>query len=504
MATVDYAAIVAAREQWISEGCAALGGKNLSGGYLSPNSQVFLVVTGILIALMQPAFAMLEAGGTSSTAVTSTLFKNLVDCVVGTLAWFIFGYAFAYGGTSSQFIGMEGFISHNVNPCSYAHEFNQLTFALTASTIVSGALIGRTQISAYMVQTFVMVGWTYPLVVHWVWGPNPWLADEGYQDFAGSGVVHTVGGAAALVGAFYVGPRGTTGWEEFNPKQPGSPPHSTPLVALGATLLVVGFCAFNAGSVITVDTPQETARMGTAVFNTFVSASGGALTAVFPFRLLGRLKHWNLFTLCNGSLAGMVAICAGADNVDPWAAFVTGCVAGVVSNVMSRRLRQAGIDDPIDAVAVHLGGGVWGVLAAALFYNEESVLKANSGEGAWKRLGWAVCGIVVICAWSLFFSVLIFHTLSRLHLLRVDDNELKDGLDLVEHNSAAYVFMSYGRETKHPAGPAAMRSRGFFTGNVLTGGDIVYQPTTSTLADAGQTADLLGQKSSGSTTEVTV
>eukprot|EP00038_Savillea_parva_P004978 m.145639 g.145639 ORF g.145639 m.145639 type:complete len:530 (-) comp11629_c1_seq9:298-1887(-) len=446
---------------------------------------ILLIVMGALVMFMQAGFAMLEAGSLGVTAVVSVLFKNLGDCLIGAFIWWAVGWAWAYGEvygdndenapiTSTQwFIGSSGYFAQNLNPCNYPMWFYQWTFAATTATIVSGAVAGRTQLTAYLAYTVWIVGFVYPTIVHWTWSGTAWLAQGsindqnagvGYFDYAGSGIVHCTGGTAALIGAWMVGPRGTSdmlrdGLKPFENVKDKSEisGHSMPLVALGTLILVFGFIGFNGGSVLALETVEEGVTMSLAVMNTILAASGGGLAAVFCTWLQHR-KYWSLMQMCNGTIAGMVAICAGANTVYPWAAWVIGFIGGLSYKAWSVALTKAGIDDPIDAAAVHLGAGAWGVIAVTLFaMDKEAPLNAYGMGGIfydaydrapWVRLGWAFLGLLVIIGWTTVNMLIVFSILKYFKCLRVDDAVIAGdgGLDKHEHGEYAYVLDPHTEE----------------------------------------------------------
>lgn len=467
------------------------GSTSFPGADPGATTFVFLIVMGSLVMFMQAGFAMVEAGSIGVTSVVSVLFKNLGDMLFGAIAWFIFGWAWAYGTTyydqdheepttSTQwFIGDGGYFLQNVNPCYYPLWFYQWTFAATAATIVSGAMSGRTKLQAYLLFTVFMTAWVYPTIVHWTWSTRAWLrqgsiddsnAGTGYYDYAGSGVVHCTGGMAALVGAYFVGPRGT---RDFT--RDGLAPmenlkdrslihgHSMPLVALGTIILFFGFIGFNGGSVLTMETTMSGVVMSLAVVNTVLAAAGGGTAAVLV-HFLFKERYWSLLQMCNGTIAGMVAICAGADTVYPWAALVIGFIGGVVYQFWSSVIKRSGIDDPIDAFAVHWGAGAWGVVAVTLFAmdRESTIGNARYGMGGifydafdrlpWIRLGWALLAIIVISGWTAANMGLLFFVLKTTNRLRVDDDEIAGvgGLDKAAHGEFAYVL----EPTRAPVGSA--------------------------------------------------
>eukprot|EP00039_Didymoeca_costata_P008384 m.111365 g.111365 ORF g.111365 m.111365 type:complete len:479 (-) comp14058_c0_seq1:100-1536(-) len=408
---------------------------------VSIQTQFFLVVMGSLVFFMQAGFSLLEAGSVGPTTVVNILFKNFADTILGAICFWAFGYAFAYGDNPSySFIGDSKYFLQHVSLCEYSQWFYQWTFAATATTIVSGSMAGRTRLSGYLSYSLLLTTFIYPTIVHWTWSSDAWLAegddDGGYRDFAGSGIVHVTGGTAALVGAYVVGPRGTTKFETYEKKYE-IPGHSMPLVALGTMILFFGFLGFNGGSVLHLDTQEDAAIMSLAVVNTVLAAASGGLITVMLNRMF--LAHWSLQMTCNGCIAGMVAICAGANTVYPWAATIIGLMGGVSFYLWSVLIRNLGIDDAIDAVGVHMGAGAWGVIAVPLFSFEKSIFYDNT-KGAWHDLGWAFAGLAVIILWTGGLCGIMFSILKRYNLLRVTDDTINTGIDIVEHGEAGYSF----------------------------------------------------------------
>ena len=335
-------------------------------------------------------------------------------------------------------------------------------------------MAGRTNLVAYLVYSVVVTGFIYPVIVHWTWSPDyvdvtgsitssAWLYGMGYVDFAGSGIVHVTGGIAALVGAYMVGPRGTP------PPRGGQPlsvaqihrivatNHSMPLVALGTIILIFGFFGFNGGSVLAMDSAADGKKMGVAVISTVMAASGGSIAASGCNYFMNR--RWSLIQACNGAIAGMVAICASADRVDTGVAWVIGIGGGLSFRLWSFLVKKAGIDDAVDAAAVHAGAGIWGVIAAPIFDNQVGIFyyeiqyaQDSGGAGqprvkdttgrdvAWNAFGWHVFGIVIIVAWTAIMSGIMFGILSACDKLRVPDESLKEGLDKHEHGEWAYGY----------------------------------------------------------------
>ena len=385
--------------------------------------------------------------------------QNLADIFVGAIAWFSLGYAFAYGYNGdgplpedqNDFIGNSGYFLQYIGLCEYAFFFYQWTFAATTVTIVSGAMAGRTQLKAYLVYAIILTAFVYPTVVKWTWSYNGWLwqgtntdgtkvfeADEddmGYRDFAGSGIVHSCGGIAALVGAWMVGPR--VGWSPDTP----IPGHSMPLVFLGTMILMFGFIGFNGGSVLAMDSATNTATAALAIVNTVLSAAGGAIAADLLDRTF--TKKWSMVTMCNGALGGMVAICSCADSVWPWASIFIGMFGGLGFKAMSKLVKKMGVDDAIDAVAVHLGGGIVGVLLRPFFDKSQGLIYGHSI--GWTMLGWNVAGLVVILVWTTSIMFALFLALSKLGWLRISDHEQAGpgGIDAKEHGEDSYSLNDF-------------------------------------------------------------
>nr|KAG5700295.1 hypothetical protein BaRGS_002641 [Batillaria attramentaria] len=376
---------------------------------------------------MQCGFAFLEAGSVRSKNSTNILIKNLFDSFVAGVAYWLFGYAFAFGD-GNLFIGYTYFASAGMPGVKYAEFFFQYVFAATAATIVSGALAERVEFVAYFVYSFIITGrqaistdvevlvaagFIYPVVTHWVWSDG-WLAKGGdytidnktvtvgYQDFAGSGVVHVVGGVAAFVGALLVGPR--IGRFHADTKTVvGIRGHSVPFAALGGFILLFGFLAFNGGSVLSISGENNGATVSLAVVNTIISASVSAFFTLLLQKtgLFGN-SRWSLLTTLNGALAGMVAACAGCDSYYPWGAAILGFVSAIVYKITS-----------------------WYVLKL-------------------KKLGWQLCGLAAIIAWTGVLSLLLFGVMKLLRILRVPEDIERKGLDIPKHGEPAYPLESYG------------------------------------------------------------
>eukprot|EP01094_Clydonella_sp_ATCC50884_P013296 TRINITY_DN23586_c0_g1_i1.p1 TRINITY_DN23586_c0_g1~~TRINITY_DN23586_c0_g1_i1.p1 ORF type:complete len:451 (+),score=111.72 TRINITY_DN23586_c0_g1_i1:171-1523(+) len=421
----------------------------------------FLECNALIIFFMQAGFAFLEAGSVRSKNTTTILLKNCMDAFGGALIFWALGYAFAFGGDSpNEFIGDGQFFLINTDAREYAFVFFQYTFAATSVTIISGAMAERTTFVAYFLYSLLITGFIYPVVAHWTFSGQGWLTLQlNYADFAGSGVVHITGGIAGLIGTIFLGPR-IGRYDAETGKPQGIPGHSTVLTTLGFFILWFGFHAFNAGSVITVAGGAGAAQASRALINTTLASAAGALTVLFitKFEILKeqvticRLtvtiihplgSHWCLTAMLNGSLAGMVSICAGANVVEPWAAMVIGIIAGIAYSTTSSLLEMMHIDDPLNACPVHLFGGIWGVLSVALFAPAGRLPFATDGGVlyAWDRhafvqLGNQALGATCIMAWVLVCTTPVFLLLHLGGHLRVSPEAEEDGLDFIEGEPA--------------------------------------------------------------------
>ncbi|XP_069131932.1 putative ammonium transporter 1 isoform X2 [Argopecten irradians] len=410
----------------------------------------FLLLMGMLVFFMQCGFAFLEAGAVRSKNTTNILIKNVMDSFVSGASYWILGFAFAYGdgGSANKFIGASLFASSDLPDSRFAEFFFQYTFAATAATIVSGAMAERCEFIAYFAYSFCITAFIYPVVTHWAWGGG-WLSEGyqydfgtvAYQDFAGSGVVHVLGGVAAFVGAALLGPR----IGRFHKGQVAQlRGHSVPIAALGGFILFFGFLAFNGGSQLAISNPGDGEAVALSIVNTIISASFAAFGSLLINRILPGLGNsWSLLVTINGALAGMVAACAGCNRMQPWGACIVGVFASISYTIWSWLMRKLRIDDPLDAVAVHFGGGLWGVISIAFLDREEGIL-LNWDQRSGYKLLWQFCGLGAIIAWTLVFSLLLFGSLKLFGLLRVPQDIEEKGLDIPKHGEPAYPPEAYG------------------------------------------------------------
>ncbi|CBY15471.1 unnamed protein product [Oikopleura dioica] len=353
----------------------------------------------------------------------------------------------------------------------HANWFFQFVFAATASTIVSGAVAERTQFGSYLIYSTIITGFVYPVVSHWCWSGTGWLTTRtmeygdqiGFKDFAGSAIVHCTGGIAALMGAIFIGPRIGKFSEEGNRRVSNDiPGHSVPIASLGAFILFLGFLAFNGGSVLQIVNDDGSSldahgeALAVSVVNTIIGGAAGSIFALGLNILVALIKgeryYWSLLVCINGGLAGMVSMCAACNELNTGAAFGIGATAGMTMYWVSDVLLQFGIDDPLDAFAVHYGGGVCGILLSPIFANYGIAAAANCAQqnafvcdySAYKQFTWNLVGLIAITLWSGIFTGVTFAILYFMDVLRVDKNIEIRGLDIKKHGEPGYPTAAYG------------------------------------------------------------
>ena len=405
---------------------------------------IWTLIAAILVFMMQAGFAMLETGFTRSKNATNIMMKNLMDFSIGTLAFWMVGYGIMFGVDSFFLVGATAQVSAGLS--TFTTWMFHVVFAATAATIVSGAVAERTQFKAYLIYTVFITALIYPVVGRWIWGGG-WLSDLGFVDFAGSTVVHSVGGWAGLAGAFVLGPRfgkyvkkkvktASTGvLATFKEEIKEIPGHSVPLAALGVFLLWFGWFGFNAGST----TSGVDLSISRIMVITNLAAAAGAVAALF-FSWLATGKP-NISHSLNGAIAGLVAITAGCATVSPLSAVIIGFIGGVVV-VLSTRLfeRKFKIDDPVGAVSAHGVAGAWGTIAVGLFADSElgGGLDGLFFGGGFYQLFVQTVGVLAVFGWTIVTSLILFYAIDRLVGLRVSRDEEMQGLDIGEHGVVAY------------------------------------------------------------------
>lgn len=413
---------------------------------------VWLILAGALVFLMHAGFSLVEIGLTRTKNTANILMKNFMTICLGVLVYWAVGWGIMYGADAAGLIGINQFFLKGADNAMWSGWFFQMVFAATGATVVSGAMAERTNFKAYLVYCALMVGLIYPVYGHWAWSgadlallsgaesPVVKAIGTGFHDFAGSGVVHSIGGYSALAGVMVLGAR--IGKFE-NGKPIAIPGHNLTFAFLGTFLLAFGWIGFNCGS--TLD--GNDAYMNLVVVNTFIAAATSAVVVMLI--TWSKTGKPDPSLTANGFLAGLVAITAPCGSVENWAAFVIGIIAGIVvyfgvmfnENVLK-------IDDPVGAIAVHGYSGSWGLLSVGVFSvgigNGILVDAAYAAEGAGLIYGGVsqfliqVVGVLFSIIWAFGASFVIFKIIDAVIGLRVSEEDEIMGLDITEHGTQAY------------------------------------------------------------------
>ena len=411
---------------------------------------VWTLVAGVLVFTMQAGFAMVEAGFTRAKNSANIMMKNLIDFAVGAPAFYILGAAIMFGATKwGGWFGWGGLgmpsLSTGEGIWDWTFFFFQTIFAATAATIVSGAVAERIHFKSYLIYSLIVSAFIYPVSGHWMWGSifgeasQGWLEAMGFHDFAGSTVVHSVGGWVALAGAIMLGPR--IGKYHKDGKPAPIPGHNLVIGTLGVFLLWIGWFGFNPGSYT-----AGIGSIGRVAMTTNLAACAGTIAAlVTAWAIIGKP---DLTMALNGSLAGLVAITAPCDLVTANASILIGLVAGVLVVLSVFFFDKIHVDDPVGAVSVHCVNGVWGTLAVGLFAAPEKFGYGNDLTGlfyggGFKFLGIQLAGVATTCVWAFGTGLLLFWTLKKLGILRVDAKTELKGLDITEHGQDAYASFQF-------------------------------------------------------------
>lgn len=386
---------------------------------MTDQSVIWILICTVLVFFMQAGFAMLETGFTRAKNAGNIIMKNLLDYCVGSVLFWIIGYRIIYG----------------IHPVQEA-DFPSLVFVMyatvfcaTATTIVSGAMAGRTKFKSYLIYSAVMSAFVYPAAVRGIWNENGWLKVLGFHDCAGGAAVHVVGGMAALAGAIVVGAR--IGKFDANGNARAIPGHNLTIGALGIFILWFGWFGFNGGSVVMESPSYSINQVGTVLFNTNISAATCALVTMFLTWI--RYGKPDVSMTLNGTLAGLVAITAGCDVETPIGAMLTATVAAFVLIFGVELINKLKIDDPVGAITVHGLCGGTGTILVGLFSTDSGVLYT----GTWEGLGIQVFGVLVTGV-TVFIVMFFIFTLLKMSVgLRVDQETEITGLDKCEHGLAS-------------------------------------------------------------------
>ena len=397
-------------------------------------SIMWITIAGFLVFFMHAGFTLVEAGFTQAKNAVNIAMKNLMAISVGTIVYWFIGYSLMYGETSNGFFRWSGFFTETA-----PHDlFFQTMFAATCATIVSGAVAGRTKYSVFAIFAVIITGLIYPIAGGWEWNPDGWLNSASFMptefiDLAGSSIVHAVGGWAALVGAYMVGPR----LGKFvKGKVEAIPGHNKTLATLGVMALWFGWFGFNGGSQLAWG-GDDTVAATTIVLFTNLSAAAGAVGAlVTTWIWYGKP---DIVQTLNGALAGLVSITAGAANMDPYGTFFAGLIGGVIVvfaiEFIEKKLK---IDDAIGASSVHGVVGVWGTIVIGLWgIDSEGGIGIFNG-GGYEQLVSQLIGASAYTIWAATFAFIFFWILKKVVGLRVTKEEEIEGLDIAEHGIRAY------------------------------------------------------------------
>jgi len=412
---------------------AAAAAADVASQALFTANNVWMMLAAALVFIMHLGFAGVESGFTQSKNTVNILFKNTLTPVIGLIMYALIGFSLMYPDAEPGFwFGFDGFgITPRANGDAFDYAGGGYTrwtdflfqgmFAATAATIVSGAVAERIKISSYLIFTIVFVGLVYPIIGSWKWGLGA-LDAMGFYDFAGSTLVHSVGGWGALAGIIAIGPRIGKYVDGKVIDKPGS---SVPLATIGVFLLWLGWFGFNGGSVLSAN-PAATSLV---LVNTTLGACGGAIGGLIAGNFM--FKRLDLGMVLNGILAGLVGITAGADVFTPTTAIIIGLIAGILVVFSAVTLDKFKLDDAVGAVSVHLTCGIWGTLAVGIF--------GHNADGPMPFLpqlyGVLICGVA-----AFFSAMIIFYVLKLFSGIRVSEQHEKEGLDSHEHGIRGYTI----------------------------------------------------------------
>lgn len=413
---------------------------------------LWLFFGGILVFFMQAGFAMVETGFTRAKNAGNIIMKNCVDFMLGSIVYWFIGFGLMYGTTVGGVIGIpfgQFFMNSSAYEptMDYATLFFQTVFCATTATIVSGSMAERTNFKAYVMYSFLISLFIYPIAGHWVWSSDGWLAKLGFHDFAGSGIVHSMGGTLAFVGAAILGPR-IGKYKIVNGKKESTaiPGHNIVIGALGVFILWFGWFGFNPASTLSLIDSSAAAdsqpyMLAAKVFiTTNLAACAAAASAMFfTWKRYGKP---DVSMTLNGVLAGLVAITAPCDCVSPLSAVIIGLVAGIIVTMAVELIdTKLHVDDPVGAVAVHGCCGIWGVLSVGIFANDNGFEGLITGH--FQQFGVQLLGAVALVVWSALMGFIIFTIMNKAGFLRAKKEEELAGLDVTEHGlpSAYADFM---------------------------------------------------------------
>jgi Amt family ammonium transporter len=406
---------------------------------------LWTLVAAALVFFMQAGFAMVETGFTRAKNAINIMMKNMMDFSIGSLAFWAVGFGIMFGASSTGWFGTSGFFLSDFTPDGdpwvLAFWMFQVVFCATAATIVSGAMAERTKFVGYMIYSALISAVVYPIFGSWAWGSlfngNGWLEGLGFIDFAGSTVVHSVGGWCALAGAIVLGPRLGKYDKDGRPKPIMG--HSMTLAALGVFILWLGWFGFNPGSTTTADK-----SIAMIFVNTNLAAAAGSLLAMIVSWI--KFGKPEVGMTLNGALAGLVAITSPCASVSPASAIIIGAVAGVLVVLSVMFFDRIKIDDPVGAISVHGICGAWGTLSAGIF---------DLGGASLGLIGVQLLGIAACFLWTFPIAFVLFKLIDKTIGLRVSAEEELEGLDYSEHGGMAYPDFGISTHSGVPVSGAA-------------------------------------------------
>jgi Amt family ammonium transporter len=398
---------------------------------------LWVMLAAFLVFIMQAGFGMLEAGLIRTKNTCNVLMNNFLDFCMASMGFFMFGYAIMFG-TGNAFMGLNGWFLIGAKSSGhlplYAEWFFHIVFCGAAATIVAGGIAERMKFRAYLMYSFIISATVYPIVGHWVWGGG-WLSNLGFADFAGSTVVHSVGGSAALVGTAILGPR--IGKYNKDGSANAIEGHSMALASLGTLILWFAWFGFNPGSTMSVGDGSKIAHVAVT---TNMAAAAGALSGMFfAWKRFGKP---DLTMTMNGALAGLVAITAPCAYVEPWEAIIIGAIGGIVVVLGTVFLDKVHIDDPVGAVPVHAMNGIWGTLALGIFGHKALGLTRDGllHGGGFTQLGVQALGVFTVVIFVITVMFVVFKLIGKIvGGLRVSREEEFKGLDLSQHGMESYA-----------------------------------------------------------------
>lgn len=429
-------------------------------------NNTYLLFSAYLVFIMQCGFAMLCAGAVRKKNAVNIMLTNVMDAAAGAISYYLFGFAFAFGQPSNGYIGKHFFALKDIPSASASFDYSnflyQWAFAIAAAGITSGSIAERTRFTAYLIYSFFLTGFVYPVLSHWYWSPNGWanpargagdalLFDSGVIDFAGSGVVHMVGGIAGFWGALIEGPR----IGRFGPGTEKPRGHNTALLVLGTFVLWFGWYGFNPGSFLIINKTYGTSgsfygqwsAVGRTAVTTTLAGSAAGLTTLVAKKYI--TSTWGLADVCNGVLGGFAAITGGCSVVEPWAAIICGVISAFVLIGLNMLSEKFEFDDPLEAAQLHGGCGAWGMLFTSLFAKKQfvnEVFGERPGSrphglfmgGGGKLFGAHIVAILVNIGWVTITMAPLFLVLRYFDLLRVTVKHEIDGMDETHHGGPAY------------------------------------------------------------------